>query len=154
MTPNGSLILDVKIYSSVQISLSLEEFQCLDQMFRFYVSLSAEQDQYKIPVFVRRNPKFRLPRRATVPIIMVGPGTGLAPFRGFIQHRAAIARDGRECGENLLFFGCRHENKDFLYQEELMEYKKEGILQLYTAFSRDTVREICSFLLMLSKSVA
>ena len=90
-------------------------------------------------MFVRRNQKFRLPRRATVPIIMIGPGTGLAPFRGFIQHRAAIVREGRECGENLLFFGCRHEKKDFIYEDELKEFEKEGIIQLYTAFSRDTV---------------
>ena len=48
-------------------------------------------------------------------------------------------REGRECGDNLLFFGCRHEKKDFIYEEELKEFEKEGIIQLYTAFSRDTV---------------
>jgi len=101
-----------------------------------------ETDQFKIPVFVRRNQKFRLPRRATVPIIMVGPGTGLAPFRGFIQHRATIMREGRECGENLLFFGCRHESKDFIYKDELKEFEKEGVITLHTAFSRDTDKKV------------
>ena len=96
------------------------------------LTLFLETNVYKIPVFVRRNQGFRLPRRTQTPIIMVGPGTGIAPFRGFIQERAAIIRDGRECGANVLFFGCRHE-------EELKMYESEGVLQLYTAFSRDSV---------------
>ena len=98
-------------------------------------------DQYSIPVFVRRNQGFRLPRRVATPIIMVGPGTGLAPFRGFIQHRAALKAEGKEVGENVLFFGCRHQDKDFLYSDELYQYADEGTIQLYTAFSRDTVSE-------------
>ena len=48
-------------------------------------------------------------------------------------------REGRECGENLLFFGCRHESKDFIYKDELKEFEKEGVITLHTAFSRDTV---------------
>ena len=98
-------------------------------------------DEYTIPVFVRRNQGFRLPRRAATPIIMVGPGTGLAPFRGFIQHRAALRAEGKEVGENVLFFGCRHQDKDFLYSDELYQYADEGTIQLYTAFSRDTVSQ-------------
>jgi len=63
---------------------------------------------------------------------MVGPGTGVAPFRAFIQHRSNI----KEVGENVLFFGCRHPEHDFLYKEELEKYHKDGIAELYTAFSR------------------
>ena len=48
-------------------------------------------------------------------------------------------REGRECGENLLFFGCRHESKDFIYKDELKAFEKEGVITLHTAFSRDTV---------------
>eukprot|EP00116_Pleurobrachia_bachei_P002205 sb/3462467/ len=102
----------------------------------------SEMDEYTIPVFVRRNQGFRLPRRAAVPIIMVGPGTGLAPFRGFIQHRAALKAEGKEVGENVLFFGCRHQDKDFLYSDELYQYADEGTIQLYTAFSRDTEKKV------------
>lgn len=104
--------------------------------------IPTETDEYKVPVFVRRNQGFRLPRKATVPIIMVGPGTGVAPFRGFIQHRASIIRDGRECGENVLFFGCRYAKKDYLYENEMRQYADEGVIQLYEAYSRDSEKKV------------
>jgi len=72
---------------------------------------------------------FRLPD-VDVPIIMVGPGTGVAPMRGFIQDRVA---DGRNA--NLLFFGCRDES-DYIYREELEAWEQSGALQLFVAFSR------------------
>jgi len=73
---------------------------------------------------------FRLPNSTTTPIIMVGPGTGLAPMRGFIQDRVAD-----NCKENILFFGCRDEG-DFLYREELQAWVAAGALELHVAFSR------------------
>jgi cytochrome P450/NADPH-cytochrome P450 reductase len=72
---------------------------------------------------------FRLPA-SNVPVIMVGPGTGVAPMRGFIQDRAADERS-----ENVLFFGCRDES-DYLYRDELEAWEKEGCLKLFVAFSR------------------
>lgn len=79
---------------------------------------------------------FHLPEDPSVPLILVGPGTGLAPLRGFIQERHALREKGVAAGPVLLFFGCRNEG-DFLYREELEAYRDEGTLELLAvAFSR------------------
>lgn len=79
---------------------------------------------------------FHPPEDASVPMIMVGAGTGLAPFRGFLQERKGQKDQGRRVGPALLFFGCRHPEHDFLYEDELRAYEAEGLVRVIPAFSR------------------
>ena len=79
---------------------------------------------------------FGLPDDATVPIIMIGPGTGIAPFRGFLQERAQLKKQAKEIGDAILFFGCRNPNQDFIYEDELRQFEQQGIVRLSTSFSR------------------
>merc|ERR1719273_1144721 len=91
---------------------------------------------HRVPIYVRRS-QFRLPNRVQTPVIMIGPGTGLAPFRGFIQERAWQKEQGKPVGPTLLYFGCRHKSNDYIYQSELEAWESDGVLTLFTAFSRD-----------------
>lgn len=93
----------------------------------------------EVKVFVEHNNNFKLPQDDNTPIIMVGPGTGIAPFRSFIQER-----DNRDAeGKNWLFFGDRTFTQDFLYQVEWQKYLKSGLLtRLDVAFSRDQAEKV------------
>lgn len=95
----------------------------------------------RVPVFIRKS-QFRLPLQTQTPIVMVGPGTGLAPFRGFLQERSHARANGKEVGDNILYFGCRHNNQDYIYKEELEQYEKDGDVKLNLAFSRDQAHKI------------
>ena len=79
---------------------------------------------------------FRLPDDTKTPLVMIGPGTGLAPFRSFLQERAALKKAGATLGPAMLFFGCRRPDQDYLYADELKAYAADGIVELHTAFSR------------------
>ncbi|MEB2419968.1 NADPH-dependent assimilatory sulfite reductase flavoprotein subunit [Citrobacter sp. R-1.5.2] len=92
------------------------------------------EEEGEVRVFIEHNDNFRLPENPQTPVIMIGPGTGIAPFRAFMQQRAA---DGAE-GKNWLFFGNPHFTEDFLYQVEWQRYVKEGVLsRIDLAWSRD-----------------
>jgi sulfite reductase alpha subunit-like flavoprotein len=114
----------------------------------------------KIKIFHKPTDEFRLPKSLQIPIILIGPGTGVAPFIGFLQHRKAqiMEQNNRQQDVNDdkkhslkdetapnngsvdLFFGCRHKNHDWLYQKEMKELKDNQIItQLHTAFSRDCI---------------
>ena len=87
------------------------------------------------------NLPFGLPADMQAPLIMVGPGTGVAPFRGFLRERAARQAQSEAIGPALLFFGCRDTQQDFLYEEELREYEARGVTTLIAAFSRAAGQE-------------
>jgi NADPH-ferrihemoprotein reductase len=70
----------------------------------------------RVPIYIRKS-QFRLPSKPETPIIMVGPGTGIAPFRGFIQERSIQREEGKPVGETILYFGCRKKAEDYLYEE-------------------------------------
>ena len=92
---------------------------------------------YKLPVHVRRS-TFKLPSSSKTPIILVGPGTGVAPLRGFVRERVQQLKNGVNVGPSLLFYGCRNEDEDYLYRDEWPQYAKElgESFELITAFSR------------------
>ncbi len=93
----------------------------------------------RVPVYVEPNERFRLPADGDTPIIMIGAGTGVAPYRAFVEHRREHGHGGR----NWLFFGDRNFSSDFLYQLEWLRYRKDGLLSnLDVAFSRDQAGKI------------
>ncbi len=92
-----------------------------------------------VPVYTHENKNFRLPSAGETPIIMVGPGTGVAPFRAFVEHRAELG----QAGKSWLFFGDQHYTYDFLYQLEWQEHLTSGALtKLDVAFSRDQPEKV------------
>ena len=96
-------------------------------------------DGTAVPVFLQRSPHFRPPEDPATPMIMVGPGTGIAPFRGFLQERRALGHRG----PNWLFFGDQHRSQNFYYREDLQDMVDDGFLnRLDLAFSRDQPKRV------------
>ena len=108
------------------------------------VSKLTLQEFPKVPVFQRKGLNFKLPSIPETPIIMIGPGTGVAPFIGFLQHRAHMQKNTSiALSESWLFFGCRHKERDYLYREELEQFLSTGVLsRLSLSFSRDTISDL------------
>ena len=128
---------------SVSLTVSVVRYESLNGRSRggvcssFLADAAADADAEagtEVPVFVQRSPHFRPPADPATPMVMVGPGTGVAPFVGFLQERRALGHPA----PNWLFFGEQHRATDFYYEEELTALLAEGTLaRLDTAFSRD-----------------
>ncbi|XP_038126632.1 NADPH-dependent diflavin oxidoreductase 1 [Cyprinodon tularosa] len=99
-------------------------------------SLDPEQGEVRVPLWVKKG-SLRFPKEQETPVIMVGPGTGVAPFRSALQERVSEGRTA-----NVLFFGCRSESKDFYFRSEWEDMTKAGNLRLFTAFSRDQEEKV------------
>ena len=93
----------------------------------------------EIPIFIQPSHGFGLPEDKNAPLVMIGPGTGIAPFRAFMQERIFHHQSK---GDHWLFFGERHRTHDFYYEEEWEEFSKHGNLKVHTAFSRDQEHKI------------
>jgi cytochrome P450/NADPH-cytochrome P450 reductase len=100
--------------------------------------LAGQPADATVYAFVRKPTiPFHPPENPHLPMIMIGPGTGVAPFRGFLFERAALKKQGAPIGESFLFFGCRDPLQDFLYQDEMRAFEAEGVAKLVCAFSRE-----------------
>ena len=96
---------------------------------------------------MKRNPNFKFPKEGDTPVIMIGPGTGIAPFRAYMQEREEHGFKGN----TWLFFGDQHFTTDFLYQTEWQEWLKDGVLgKMDVAFSRDTDEKYTSNIVLLN----
>ncbi|KAK1759390.1 hypothetical protein QBC47DRAFT_104774 [Echria macrotheca] len=100
-------------------------------------------DGIHVPVHVRHS-NFKLPSDPSKPVIMIGPGTGVAPFRGFIRERKKMVENGETVGKTILFFGCRKPTEDFMYEKEWEEAKKVmgDSFELVLAFSRQGTKKV------------
>lgn len=131
-----------EVEEEVHLTIGLVEFEAFGSEHlggcSGYLAKRAEEGA-SVKVFVEHNDNFRLPADTNTPVLMVGPGTGIAPFRAFLQEREASEAQG----DNWLFFGNPHFTQDFLYQVELQGYLKSGVLsKLDVAFSRDQAEKV------------
>jgi sulfite reductase (NADPH) flavoprotein alpha-component len=131
-----------EVEDEVHLTVGLVEYEAFDKRHlggaSGFLAERVAEDQ-EIRIFVESNGNFRLPEDPVTPIIMVGPGTGIAPFRAFMQQREAQ----EAAGKSWLFFGNPHFTQDFLYQVEWQKYLKDGVLsKMSLAFSRDQADKV------------
>ena len=125
----------------VQLTVSAVRYDCLGQRRKGVCStfLADRAGENRAGIFLQPNTRFRPPTDGSRPIIMIGPGTGIAPFRGFLHERQATGATGA----NWLFFGEQHEASDFYYRDEIEAWRRDGHLdRLNLAFSRDQAEKI------------
>jgi sulfite reductase (NADPH) flavoprotein alpha-component len=133
VTPRLYSIASSPLATDDEVHLTVALLATRQGRFGAVSTLLAEEPE-QLPVFVEPNKNFRLPQDGDTPVIMIGPGTGVAPFRAFVEHRQLLGAQGR----NWLFFGDRNFGSDFLYQIEWLRHLKQGGLdRLDLAFSRD-----------------
>ena len=137
LTPRSYSISSSPLVSphEVQLTVSVVRYRGADGGQRGGVCSTFLADRAAAaPVFLQHSPHFRPPEDGVTPMIMVGPGTGIAPFRGFLQERRALGHTGR----NWLFFGDQHRSENFYYRDDLEDMSRDGFLnRLDLAFSRD-----------------
>lgn len=125
--------------SSVHLTIASVRYESHGRKREGVCSTFLAERTEMVPVFVHTAKHFRVPEEGSTPIIMVGPGTGIAPFMAFLQERKVTGATGK----NWLFFGDQKAETDFLYSEELTAYQAEGLLhELSLAFSRDQAEKI------------
>lgn len=126
--------------TEVQLTVSVVRYRSARGALRHGVASTFLADRaHAAPVFIQRSPNFRPPAESQTPMIMVGPGTGIAPFRAFLQERRALGHTGR----NWLFFGDQHRSENFYYREDLEHMVADGLLNhLDLAFSRDQAKRV------------
>lgn len=129
-----NLLLDIKKHQNKETTKLIDNFDLEGPRGKFH---------YKLPIHIRRS-TFKLPSNPATPIILVGPGTGAAPFRGFLREKIKQVENGANIGEILFFFGCRKSTEDFIYKEEWVEYAKklDNKFKMITAFSRETEKKV------------
>jgi sulfite reductase (NADPH) flavoprotein alpha-component len=142
LTPRNYSISSSPLVSphEVQLTVSVVRYRGADGGQRGGVCSTFLADRAAAaPVFLQRSPHFRPPEDGATPMIMVGPGTGIAPFRGFLQERRALGHAGR----NWLFFGDQHRSENFYYRDDFEDMARDGFLnRLDLAFSRDQVKRV------------
>jgi NADPH-dependent sulfite reductase flavoprotein alpha-component len=142
LTPRNYSISSSPLVSphEVQLTVSVVRYRGADGGQRGGVCSTFLADRAAAaPVFVQRSPHFRPPEQGVTPMIMVGPGTGIAPFRGFLQERRALGHSG----PNWLFFGDQHRSENFYYRDDLQDMVRDGFLnRLDLAFSRDQAERV------------
>jgi len=145
-----SIASSQKVYPySIHLTVAIVRYLSYDRLRRGVCSTFLAERAAVIPLFIHSARHFRIPKDPDVPIIMVGPGTGIAPFRAFLQERRAVGSRGK----NWLFFGGRRYASDFFYQNELEAYRTEGTLHCLDAvFSRDQELKIYVQHCMLEKA--
>jgi sulfite reductase alpha subunit-like flavoprotein len=127
--------------SEIRLMVSVLRFKSMSGTDRGGVSSTflADRASASIPVFLQKSPHFRPPDDASTPMVMIGAGTGIAPFHGFLQHRRALG----QTGDNWLFFGDRHQTENFYHRDDLTAMVDDGFLtRLDLAFSRDQRQRI------------
>ena len=107
-----------------------------------YLSERVELNSKNLRIYLHVNPRFRLPESSETDIIMVGPGTGIAPFRAFMEERNWQREQGQNVGKDWLFFGDQKAAFDYLYQDEFAQYEQKHGLRVTTAFSRDQEEKV------------
>ncbi|MFS0898145.1 molybdopterin-dependent oxidoreductase [Mycolicibacterium litorale] len=142
LTPRQFSICSSPLVSprEVQLTVSVVRYRGSDGGVRGGVASTflADRATAPVPVFLQRSPHFRPPEDGQAPMIMVGPGTGIAPFRAFLQERRALGHTG----DNWLFFGDRHRGENFYYRPDLEDMVTDGFLRLDLAFSRDQPKPV------------